>query len=137
MHLQDGGARITEFVSFFSPELSIIGNPKHKVLRVAYLFYYASESGLTTPPDRSAYKARLNQLLGDTLVVAKRANFDVFNALFLMDNALFLEQHKFGPGDGLSHYYLFNYRAGPVRRGIDNQNQLDEQMLSVVGFVNL
>lgn len=104
---------------------------------MAYLFYYASESGLTTPPDRSAYKTRLNQLVGDTLIVAKRARFDVFNALSPMDNALFLEQQKFGPGDGLSHYYLFNYRAGPVRGGIDEENQLDEQMLSGVGFVNL
>lgn len=118
-------------------ESSIIGNPKHKVLRVAYLFYYASESGLTTPPDRTAYKTRLNQLLGDTLIVAKRAKFDVFNALSLMDNGLFLKQQKFGPGDGLTHYYLFNYRAGPVNGGIDKENHLDDQMLSGVGFVNL
>lgn len=118
-------------------ESSIIGHPKHNVLRVAYLFYYASESGLTTPLDRSAFKARLNQLVGDALIVAKRAKFDVFNALSLMDNALFLEQQKFGPGDGMSHYYLFNYRAGPVSGGIDEENHLDEQKLSGVGFVNL
>lgn len=104
---------------------------------MAYLFYYASESVLTTPLDRPAYKTRLNQLVGDALVVAKRAKFDVFNALSLMDNALFIEQQKFGPGDGLSHYYLFNYRASPVSGGIDKCNQLDEQELSGVGFVNL
>lgn len=118
-------------------ESTIIGHPKHKVLRAAYLFYYASESGLTTPLDRSAHKARLNQLVGDTLSVAKRAKFDVFNALSLMDNALFLEEQKFGRGDGLSHYYLFNYRAAPVTGGIDEEKQLDEQVLSGVGFVNL
>lgn len=118
-------------------ESTIIGHPKHKVLRAAYLFYYASESGLATPPDRSAHKVRLNQLIGDILLVAMRAKFDVFNALSLMDNALFLEQQKFGRGDGLSHYYLFNYRAAPVRGGIDEEEQLDEQMLSGVGFVNL
>lgn len=136
-YIKDGGGRITDFVSFFSLESSIIGHPKHKVLRVAYLFYYATEISLIVPHDRSAYKTRLNQLVGDTLVVAKRAKFDVFNALSLMDNALFLEQQKFGPGDGLSHYYLFNYRAGPVTGGIDVENQLDEQILSGVGFVNL
>ncbi|KAG6362336.1 hypothetical protein INS49_010566 [Diaporthe citri] len=135
--VEDGGGRITDFVSFFSLESSIIGNPKHKALRVAYLFYYASEGGLTAPADRPAYKTRLNQLIGDALTVAKRAKFDVFNALSLMDNALFLEQQKFGPGDGLSHYYLFNYRVGPVRGGIDKENQLDEQRLNGVGFVNL
>lgn len=84
-----------------------------------------------------AYKPRLNQLLGDAPAVSKRAKFDVFNALSLMGNALFLDQQKFGPGDGLSHYYLFNYRAGPVSGGIDQENQLDECKLSGVGFVNL
>ncbi|KAI7775693.1 hypothetical protein LA080_006476 [Diaporthe eres] len=133
--VEDGTGKTTDFISFFSLKSSIIGNPEHKVLRVAYLFYYASESALTTPPDRSAYKTRLNQLLGDTLIVVKRAKFDVFNALSLMDNALFLEQQKFGPGDGLSHYYLFNYRASPMREGIDEANQLDEQMLSGVGSI--
>ena len=96
-----------------------------------------SESGLTTPLDRSAYQARLNQLVADSLIVAKRTKFDVFNALSLMDNALFLKEQKFGPGDGMSHYYLFNYWAKPVNGGVDENNQLDEKMLSGVGFVNL
>ena len=44
------------------------------------------------------------------LIRAKAANFDVFNALDLMDNKLFLEELKFGIGDGELHYYLFNWR---------------------------
>ncbi len=36
---------------------------------------------------------------------------DVFNALDLMDNATMLEDLKFGPGDGLLHYYLFNWQC--------------------------
>lgn len=37
--------------------------------------------------------------------------FDVFNALDLMDNKQFLEQLKFGVGDGNLQYYLYNWRC--------------------------
>jgi glycylpeptide N-tetradecanoyltransferase len=38
-------------------------------------------------------------------------DFDVFNALDLMDNKQFLEKLKFGIGDGNLQYYLFNWRC--------------------------
>lgn len=50
-------------------------------------------------------------LIGDALVLAKKANFDVFNALDLMDNSEFLEKLKFGIGDGNLQYYLYNWRC--------------------------
>lgn len=75
--------------------------------------------------------------MGDALILAKKADFDVFNALSLMDNALFLADQKFGPGDGQLNYYLFNYRANPIRGGIDANNQADEDALSGIGFVML
>lgn len=107
------------------------------MLRVAYLFYYATESGLLQPYDRAAHKTRLNELMHDALILAKNFKFDVFNALSLMDNALFLEQQKFGGGDGQLHYYLFNYRANPIAGGVDKNNKLDEKNLSGVGLVML
>merc|ERR1719318_1114872 len=50
-------------------------------------------------------------LMGDALVLAKRENFDVFNALDLMENSEFLEKLKFGIGDGNLQYYLYNWRC--------------------------
>lgn len=102
---------------------------------MAYSFYSASEVGLTTPVDKSALKARLNELMHDALILAKKNKFDVYNALSLGDNALFLEEQKFGPGDGQLHYYLFNYRANPIAGGVNHRNQLDEDTLSGVGLV--
>lgn len=99
------------------------------------MFYYGSEVGLTTPFDKAALKTRLNELIHDALILAKRFKFDVFNALSLMDNALFLEQQKFGAGDGQLHYYLFNYRLNPIAGGVDRKNQLDEKSLSGIGTV--
>ena len=72
----------------------------------------------------------------DSLIFAKRLGFDVFNALSLLDNALFLEDLKFGPGDGHLNYYLFNYRAMPIAGGTDAKGDLDPQG-SGVGLVML
>lgn len=38
-------------------------------------------------------------------------NFDVFNALDVMENSSFLSSLKFGVGDGNLQYYLYNYRS--------------------------
>jgi glycylpeptide N-tetradecanoyltransferase len=115
----------------------VIQSSKYSSIRAAYLFYYGTEVGLTTPVDRSALKARLNALIADALILAKRHNFDVFNALSLMDNPMFLEQQKFGPGDGQLHYYLFNYKANPIHGGVNRMNQLEDGVESGVGFVML
>lgn len=135
--LQDSNKKITDFFSFNSIESSVINNPKHDVIRVAYLFYYATDSALLDPYDRTAHKTRLNALVHDALILARNLKFDVFNALSLMDNGLFLEQQKFGAGDGQLHYYLFNYRAHPISGGVDKKNQLDEKDLSGIGLVML
>jgi len=129
--------KITDFFSFYNCESTVIGNTKHNVIRAAYLFYYASDVALKPKVDTSALKKRLNELMADALIIAKRYKFDVFNALTLADNCLFLEQQKFGAGDGQLHYYLYNYNANPIAGGVDKRNQIDEQNCSGVGVVML
>ncbi|KAJ9137638.1 Glycylpeptide N-tetradecanoyltransferase [Coniochaeta hoffmannii] len=135
--VEDDKKEITDFFSFYALDSSVIKHQKHSVIHAAYGFYYATESGLTTPYDKSAEKARLNALMHDALILAKRYKFDVFNALSLLHNGLFLEDQKFGPGDGQLHFYIFNYRANPIAGGVNKKNQLDEDHLSKVGFVML
>jgi glycylpeptide N-tetradecanoyltransferase len=106
-------------------------------VRAAYLFYYATETGLTTPFDKPALKVRLNALMNDCLILAKRYKFDVFNSLTLMDNVLFLEDQKFGKGDGQLHYYLYNYNANPIAGGVDRRNEIDEAGMSGIGVAML
>ncbi|KZO97861.1 N-myristoyl transferase [Calocera viscosa TUFC12733] len=103
--------KITDFFSFYTLPSSVIGNTKgHKMLEAAYLFYYATDA---PEPD---LKKRLYELVGDALIIARDAEFDVFNALTLMDNWSFLEDHKFGKGDGLLNFYLYNWRT-PLLEG--------------------
>jgi len=66
---------------------------------VAYSYYNVIN---VTPRD---------QLMKDCLTIAKNNGFDVFNALDVMENSQFLEELKFGIGDGHLHYYFYNWRV--------------------------
>jgi len=71
------------------------------------------------------------------MLTSHQADFDVFNALTLLDNPLFLEEQKFGAGDGSLHYYMYNYRARPIPGGIDQRNQSSEKNMRGIGLVML
>ncbi|KAK7681118.1 hypothetical protein QCA50_015733 [Cerrena zonata] len=96
-------------------------NPSYNELGIAYLFYYASESAFGD--DVEGYKSRLNSLINDALITSKQYNVDVFNALTSQDNPYFIKSSKFGSGDGLLNYYLFNYKTWPINGGIDSQTK--------------
>ncbi|RVD88350.1 uncharacterized protein DFL_002539 [Arthrobotrys flagrans] len=133
--------KITDFFNFYCLESSVINNSKHGMIKAAYLFYYASEVAFAHYKDGDAMKAalkkRLNELMQDGLIEAKKMNFDVFNALTLLDNVLFLGEQKFGAGDGQLHYYLYNYRTAPIPGGMNNKMGLDEKFGSGIGMVML
>lgn len=90
--------KLTDFISFYTLPSSILRHDKHKLLKVAYSFYNVPG------------KHTLTELMKDALVLAKNADFDVFNALDVMDNEEFLQELKFGVGDGNLHYYFYNWR---------------------------
>ncbi|MCJ1306473.1 glycylpeptide N-tetradecanoyltransferase [Agyrium rufum] len=126
---------ITDFVSFFSLESLVLGKTKQTTVPSAYLYYYGSETALAQGD--KAWKDRLNLLINDALILAKKVGFDVFNALTLLENSIFLEQQKFGAGDGQLHYYLYNYRTGPIAGGVNKDNRVDATKRSGVGVVML
>ncbi|KAL4474725.1 hypothetical protein ABPG72_002318 [Tetrahymena utriculariae] len=90
--------KITDFFSFYCLPSTIINHPKHTQLRAAYSYYHFSTA---TP---------LKDLIYNALILAKKYDFDVFNALNLMENTQFLDELLFSPGDGNLHYYLYNWR---------------------------
>ncbi|CAL1705092.1 unnamed protein product [Somion occarium] len=107
--------KITDFFSFYSLPSTVIDHPKHNLLNAAYLMYYATDVAFQDGAEQSGrLKKRLEELIGDALVIADQSNFDVFNALTLMDNCLFLQDLKFGGGDGMLNFYLFNWRTSPL-----------------------
>lgn len=90
---------ITDFGSFYNLPSTITNHKNYKVLKAAYLYFYA------------ASKTPLNDLIRNLLIAAKNMDYDVFNALNIHDNASFFEELQFGIGSGNLHYYLFNYKT--------------------------
>ena len=94
---------VTDLCSFYHLPSTVIGNEKHSRLHAAYSYYNVA----TTVP--------LERLMSDLLVLADKEKQDVFNCLDVMDNGVFLEPLKFGPGDGKLQYYLFNWKIRTVK----------------------
>lgn len=114
---------ILGFSSFYSLPSTVMHHPTYKSIKAAYSFYNVGSEKVT-----------LKELMQDALVTAKnvslihsfdtyshnlnivsQAGYDVFNALDLMDNKTFLEDLKFGIGDGNLHYYLFNWKCANLQ----------------------
>lgn len=67
--------KITDFVSFYSLPSSVIQHPKHKEVRAAYLYYYATEAAFKD--DDKVLKERLLTLINDALILAKRVSLEL------------------------------------------------------------
>ncbi|KZV14656.1 glycylpeptide N-tetradecanoyltransferase 1-like, partial [Dorcoceras hygrometricum] len=94
---------ITDLCSFYTLPSSIPSSQSHSSLKAAYSYYNVST------------KTSLLQLMNDALIVAEK-ELDVFKALDVMQNEIFLKELKFGPGDGKLHYYFYNYLLKHVLR---------------------
>lgn len=57
-------SQITDFLSFYILNSSVLGNPKHDHVNAAYLYYYVPK-GMGQDPER------LSSVIHDTLVFAK------------------------------------------------------------------
>ncbi|CAJ1340687.1 unnamed protein product [Effrenium voratum] len=93
---------VTDVCSFYNLPSSILGHEKHTQLKAAYSYWNVA----TTVP--------LQDLMYDALILAKNLDFDVFNALDVMDNESFLKELKFGIGDGFLQYYLYNWKCPKI-----------------------
>ena len=94
--------KITDFISFYLLPSSILKHDVHKVLYAAYSFFNV--------PGRYTIK----DLFKNAIVLAKQQNFDVFNALNVMENEKVFSDLLFGRGDGSLKYYFYNYSCPEV-----------------------
>ncbi len=94
---------VTDFLSFYHLPSSILKHEVYKTLKVAYAYYNVSNS------------VSAEELMKNALILAKQRDFDVFNALDIMENDEMLKELKFGVGDGNLHYYLYNWRIPELK----------------------
>lgn len=100
---------ITDFFSFYSLPSTVIGNAKYSQLNAAYVHYYAVN------------KTPVEQLMKDLLIAARDREFDVCNMVCILENEKFINDLQFNPGDGVLHYYFYNWsypKLDPSRVGL-------------------
>eukprot|EP00931_Biecheleriopsis_adriatica_P121961 TRINITY_DN969_c0_g1_i3.p1 TRINITY_DN969_c0_g1~~TRINITY_DN969_c0_g1_i3.p1 ORF type:complete len:1008 (-),score=339.25 TRINITY_DN969_c0_g1_i3:69-3029(-) len=102
---EDEAGEVKDVCSFYSLPSTILKNEKYDTLHAAYSYWNVA----TTVP--------LNDLMYDALIYAKQQEFDVFNALNVMENETFLKELKFGIGDGSLQYYLYNWKCAKIEPG--------------------
>jgi len=90
--------KITDFISFYCLPSSVLKHPKYKVFRAAYSYYNVAKT------------VTMTELYTDALSLAVKEDFDVFNALDILDNLQVFDELKFSQGDGNLHYYFYNYK---------------------------
>jgi len=101
----ESSKKITDLMSFYSLPSTIIGNEHHKELRAAFSYYNIAKT------------VEWKSLMEDALICARDEEFDVFNALDIMENSTFLRSLKFGIGDGHLQYYLYNWKSPTLPPG--------------------
>lgn len=95
---------ILAFTSFYTLPSTVISHPTYDSIKAAYSFYNCTTDSVP-----------LVDLLRSALIMAKSMDYDVFNALDLMENKQFLGELKFGIGDGDLQYYLYNWKCPDFR----------------------
>jgi glycylpeptide N-tetradecanoyltransferase len=95
--------KITDFLSFYCITSSVIDNKNYKSLLAAYSYYSVANT------------VSLNALMSDALVLASQEGCDVFNCLNVMQNDEFINDLKFGKGDGFLKYYLYNWKCAEIQ----------------------
>ena len=101
-YVVENQGHVTDFISFFHIQSTVINNPKYDTFTATYCYYYA------------AMKTDLNVLFENALIAAKAEGGDVFNALEIMNNAKVFEDLKFARGDGTLHYYFYNWKLNQI-----------------------
>merc|ERR1712194_481713 len=101
-YVRDNDGEVMDVCSFYSLPSSILGHEKHTLLKAAYSYWNVATT------------VSLQELMYDALTFAKKEDFDVFNALDVMENDSFLKDLKFGVGDGYLQYYLYNWKCPKI-----------------------
>ena len=93
---------VTDFISFYALNSSILNDPHHDKIYAAYAYYnFAKDND----------PIRLKALIRDALILARQANFDVFNMTEVLKHGLLNGELLFKPGDGKLAHYLYNWRV--------------------------
>lgn len=93
---------ITDFISFFLINTSVLNNSRHKNLKIAYGFYYINT------------KLTINEIVNQAVILSKKLGCDVFNCLDILENKTFFDDLRFVKGTGILYYFLYNIKYSTI-----------------------
>uniref|UniRef100_A0A914Q6N8 Glycylpeptide N-tetradecanoyltransferase n=1 Tax=Panagrolaimus davidi TaxID=227884 RepID=A0A914Q6N8_9BILA len=103
--LVDEKENVTDLCSFYNLPITVLNHSIHKEIKAAYSYYNVATT------------ISFKDLLHNALIMAKKANFDGFNALDIMKNdPSILKDLKFLMADGFLQYYLYNWKCPDLSR---------------------
>ena len=105
MLVENEAGEVTDFISFYTLNSSILQHVEFNKLYAAYAFYNFTNS---QDPER------LKKLMKDALIVAKKNDYDVFNMTEVLKHKWVTNELMFKPGDGLLAHYLYNWRIKQI-----------------------
>ena len=104
-YVETPGEGVTDFISFYALNSSILQDPHYDKINAAYAYYnFVKDND----------QARMKQLMRDALILAKQHSFDVFNMTEVLQHSLVKGDLLFKPGDGKLAHYLYNWRIQAV-----------------------
>ena len=90
--------QVTDFFSFYNLPSTVLQNKRYNQIKAAYSYYFVNTS------------LSMTELYRVALIKAKELDYDVFNALDIMDNSTTFEELLFSSGDGYLQYYVYNWK---------------------------
>ena len=97
---------VTDFISFYTLNSSVLNDPNHDAIFAAYAYYNFVQGN---------DQARMKLLMRDSLILAKQLNYDVFNMTEVLKHGLVKTELLFKPGDGRLAHYLYNWRLSTIQ----------------------
>ena len=104
MNAQSG--EVTDFISYYTLNSSVLQDTQHDKIYAAYAYYNFVEGN-----DHE----RMHSMMRDALILAKQAQFDVFNMTEVLKHGLVKQDLMFKPGDGRLAHYLYNWRIKSIQ----------------------
>ena len=103
--VKNEAGEVTDFISFYALNSSVLNNPDHSKIYAAYAYYNYVQGNDTE---------RFLQLMKDALILAAKREFDVYNLTEVLQHNKVRDELMFKIGDGRLNHYLYNFRIPAV-----------------------
>jgi len=96
-YVKETDKKITDIISFYYLPSTILKSKKYKKIHAGYSYYNVCTT------------ESLHTLMRNALILSKKMDFDVFNALDILENEKSFKDLNFHGGSGNLNFYVYNW----------------------------